>query len=88
MAAGLPGLSTTPAVAICMAAATVTILHLPLSSIVLAILLTAQAGAGSAPLIIVTVVVAHMTTLGIRSRQRHSAAEPEVAIGDHAPAVG
>ena len=88
IAAGLPGLSTTPAVAICMAAATVTILHLPLSSIVLAILLTAGAGAGSGPLIIVAVVVAHMTTLGIRSRQQQSAAEPEVAIGEHAPAVG
>jgi hypothetical protein len=88
IAAGLPGLSTTPAVAICMAAATVTILRLPLSSIVLAILLTAGAGVGSAPLIIVAVVVAHMTTLGIRSRQRQRAAEPEVALGDHAPAVG
>jgi chloride channel protein, CIC family len=88
VAAGLPGLSTTPAVAICMAAATVTILNLPLSSIVLAILLTAGAGVGSAPLIIVAVVVAHMTTLAIRSHQRQSAAEPEVAIGDHVPAAG
>ena len=88
VAAGLPGLSTTPAVAICMAAATVTILHLPLSSIVLAILLTAGAGAGSAPLIIVAVVVAHMTTIAIRSHQRRSAAAPEVALADHAPAVG
>jgi H+/Cl- antiporter ClcA len=88
MAAGLPGLATTPAVAICMAAATVTILQLPLSSIVLAILLTANAGAGSAPLIIVAVVVAHMTTLGIRSRQQQAATQPEIAVGDHAPAVG
>jgi hypothetical protein len=88
VAAGLPGLPTTPAVAICMAAATVTILHLPLSSILLAILLTAGAGTGSAPLIIVAVVVAHMTTVGIRSRQRHAAAEPEIALADHAPAAG
>src|SRR6185436_232791 len=72
IAAGLPGLSTTPAVAICMAAATVTILHLPLSSIVLAILLTSGAGVGSAPLIIVAVVVAHVTSLAVRSRQRQS----------------
>jgi H+/Cl- antiporter ClcA len=88
IAAGLPGLSTTPAVAICMAAATVTILHLPLSSIVLAILLTAGAGVGSAPLIIVAVVVAHVTTLAIKSRQQQTVTEPEIALRDHAPAVG
>jgi H+/Cl- antiporter ClcA len=80
IAAGLPGLATTPAVAICLAAATVTILHLPLSSIVLAVLLVSGAGAGSAPLIIVAVVVAHMTTIGIRSRQRQAAQEPEVPL--------
>ena len=88
IAGGLPGLSTTPAVAICMAAATVAILHLPLSSIVLAILLTGEAGVGSAPLIIVAVVVAHMTTLGIRRRQQQRAAEPEVPLGDRAAAAG
>jgi H+/Cl- antiporter ClcA len=88
VAAGLPGLPTTPAVAICMASATVAILQLPLSSIVLAVLLTTGAGVGSGPLIIVAVVVAHMTTIGIRSRRRATAAEPEIAIGDRAPAAG
>jgi H+/Cl- antiporter ClcA len=75
LAAGLPGMSTTPAVAVCVAAATVAILGLPLSSVVLATLLTAKTGVGSAPLIIVAVVVAHMTTIAIK-RQRRAAAEP------------
>ena len=40
MASHLPGLSETPAVAVCMAAATVSVLRLPLSAAVLAIVLT------------------------------------------------
>ncbi|MBI5105700.1 MAG: chloride channel protein [Solirubrobacterales bacterium] len=68
MASGLPGLSTTPAVAVCMAAATVSILGLPLASAVLAIVLTAPSGSGAAPLIIVAVVVAHITTLALKGR--------------------
>lgn len=63
LAADLPGLSTTPAVAVCMAAAAVSVLRLPLSATVLAVLLTAESGAGAAPLIIVAVVVGHIITL-------------------------
>jgi H+/Cl- antiporter ClcA len=75
LAAGLPGMSTTPAVAVCIAASTVAILGLPLSSVVVATLLTAGAGVGSAPLIIVAVVVAHMTTIALE-RRRRAADEP------------
>jgi H+/Cl- antiporter ClcA len=66
----LPGLSTTPAVAVCLAAATVTILGLPLSSVLIAILLTAQAGVGAAPLAIVAVIAAHVTTVVVRGRRQ------------------
>lgn len=63
LAADLPGLSTTPAVAVCMAAAAVSVLRLPLSATVLAVLLTAESGPGAGPLIIVAVVLAHIITL-------------------------
>lgn len=63
MASHLPGFSLTPAVAVGMGAATVAVLRLPLSAVVLATLLTAQAGVGDEPLIIVAVVVAYMVTL-------------------------
>ena len=65
MASHLPGLPTTPAVAVCMAAATVSVLRLPLSAVMIAVLLTAPSGSGSGPLIIVAVVVAHITTLNL-----------------------
>jgi H+/Cl- antiporter ClcA len=63
MASHLPGFPTTPAVAVGMGAATVAILRLPLSSVVLATLLTSHAGTGQEPLIIVGVVVAYLVTL-------------------------
>ena len=63
MASHLPGLSVTPAVAAGMAAATVAVLRLPLSSAILAILLTSKSGNGAEPLVIVAVVVAMVTTL-------------------------
>jgi H+/Cl- antiporter ClcA len=61
MAAHLPGYSETPAVAALMAASTVSILRLPLSSVVITVLLTSRSGAGAAPIIIVAVVVAYIT---------------------------
>jgi chloride channel protein, CIC family len=57
MAAQLPGFSITPAVAVGMGAAVVSVLRLPLAAVVLAALLTAHAGAGAGPLIIVGMVV-------------------------------
>jgi H+/Cl- antiporter ClcA len=62
MAAQLPGFSLTPAVAVGMGAAVVSVLRLPLSAVVLAILLTSNSGPGAAPLVIVGVVVAYITT--------------------------
>jgi hypothetical protein len=43
----------------------VSILRLPLSSILVALLLTTSGGPATAPFIIVGVVVAHLTTLGL-----------------------
>ena len=61
LAAHLPGFSETPAVAVLMAATAVSILKLPLSATVIALLLTSKAGLATAPLIIVAVVVAYIT---------------------------
>ena len=63
LASHLPGLSITPAVAVGMAAMAASMLRLPLSSIVIATALTATAGAGSTPLIIVSAVTAYLVTL-------------------------
>ena len=65
LAARLPGFSETPAVATMMGAACVSMLRLPLASVVVALLLTAQAGLAVAPLIIVAVVVAYVTTAAL-----------------------
>ena len=62
LAAHLPGFSETPAVAVLMAATAVSVLRLPLSATVIALLLTSKAGIATAPLIIVAVVVAYITT--------------------------
>ena len=45
------------------------VLRLPLSAVVLAVVLTSKAGLGAGPLIIVGVVVAYLTTLGLSARQ-------------------
>jgi H+/Cl- antiporter ClcA len=68
LALHLPGLSETPAVAALMGAMCVSILRLPLASVVLAIIVT-KAGLGVTPLIIVGVVVAYLTTLGLVARR-------------------
>jgi H+/Cl- antiporter ClcA len=65
MASHLPGFSLTPAVAVGMGAATVAILRLPLSAVVLATVLMAKAGTGDEPLIIVGVVAAYLVTLAL-----------------------
>ena len=63
MASRLPGFGLTPAVAVGMGAAIAAVLRLPLAAIVLATLLTANAGTGDEPLIIVGVVVSYLVTL-------------------------
>lgn len=80
LAAHVPGLDATPAVAAGMGAAVVSVLRLPLSSVVLAELLTSHTGAGSGPLIIVAVVVAFLVTTVVAPAKK-----PADAAGDPAP---
>ena len=61
----LPGLEGSVAIPVGMGVMTVAILRLPLSSIVIASLLCASAGPGSAPLVILGVVVAYIATLAL-----------------------
>jgi H+/Cl- antiporter ClcA len=67
LVADLPGFALTPAVAVGVGAATVAVLRLPLSAVVLAFVLTSQSGPGATPLIIVGVVVAYLVTLALPS---------------------
>jgi H+/Cl- antiporter ClcA len=76
MASHLPGFELTPAVAIGLGAAVASVLRLPLSAVVLALLLTAKSGAGAAPLVIVGVVAAYLTTLALSARRRANAPKP------------
>jgi H+/Cl- antiporter ClcA len=75
LAANVLGLSETAMIAIGMGATTVAMLRLPLSSVILAMVLT-QAGLPLAPLIIVAVVVAYVVTeiLGARRHRPEDAA--------------
>jgi chloride channel protein, CIC family len=68
MAAQLPGFSLTPAIAVGLSAATVSVLRLPLSAAALGVFLTVPAGPGASPLIIVGVVIAYLTTLALSAR--------------------
>ena len=63
MASHLPGFPLAPAVAVGIGASVAAVLRLPLSAVVLATLLTAKAGVGDEPLIIVGVAVAYVATL-------------------------
>jgi H+/Cl- antiporter ClcA len=87
LAGHLPGYSETPGVAVLMGAAVVSILRLPLSSVVVALLLTSKAGLGVAPLIIVSVVIAYLTTEALSPRSV-SVAETASAPGGEAAATG
>ena len=62
IASHLPGYDETQAVAVLVGAMCVSILRLPLSSVMIATLLSASAGLAVAPLIIVAVVVAYLTS--------------------------
>ena len=62
MAQHLPGYAETQAVAALTGAAVVSITRLPLSSVMIATLLSAKAGLAVAPLIVVAVVVAYITS--------------------------
>ncbi len=62
MASHLPGYDLTPAVAVGLGAGVASVLRLPLSAVLLAVVLTAHSGAGASPLIVVGVVVAYLVT--------------------------
>ena len=74
---GLPGFSTTPAVAVGIGAATAAGLRLPLTAVVLATVLCAKPAYGAAPLVIVGVVVAYMVTIALPSP---APAEPQARL--------
>lgn len=79
MAAKLPGFDLTPAIAVGMGAATVAALRLPLSSVVLAVVLTATAGLGPSALIIVGVVVSYLVTIRLDAPEQTPSAAPAPA---------
>jgi H+/Cl- antiporter ClcA len=62
MAAHLPGYSETPAVAVLIGACCVSVLRLPLASVMIASLLSIKAGLAVAPLIVIAVVVAYLVS--------------------------
>ena len=62
MAQHLPGYAETQAVAALIGAACVSVLRLPLASVMIAILLSVKAGLAVAPLIVVAVAVAYLTS--------------------------
>jgi H+/Cl- antiporter ClcA len=89
MAGHLPGFSITPAVAVGMGAAFVTVLRLPLSAVVVATLLTSKAGSGAEPLIIVGVVVAYIvaTVLSALGTATPARANGDESTASQAPAA-
>jgi hypothetical protein len=62
LAAHLPGYSETPAVAALVGACCVSVLRLPLASVMIATLLSAKAGLEVAPLVVIAVVVAYVAS--------------------------
>lgn len=77
--AQLPGIDLTPAVAVGLSAGVCAMLRLPLASVLLGVVLTASAGAGATPLIIVGVVVAFMTVELLDPSPSPEAAAPRPA---------
>jgi hypothetical protein len=91
MASHLPGFPIAAGVAVGMGTATVAILRLPLSAIVIASLLTSKAGLGVEPLTIVGVVVTYLVTLRLAAlktvKSTSGPASPARSPGAAAPAV-
>ena len=75
LASHLPGFAETPAVGVLVGAAVVSVLRLPLSAIVIALLVT-QGGAGVAPLVIVGVAVAYIVVRTLDARFERDDAKP------------
>jgi hypothetical protein len=87
LASHLPGFAETQAVASLMGAACVAMLRLPLSSVVVALLLTSKSGIAVAPLIIVAVVVAYIVTEVLSARRAGDAGSASSVSGDAAAAT-
>ena len=86
LAGHLPGLATTPAVAVGMAAMAAAMLRLPLSSAIIAVALCIRGGAGSAPLVIVAAVVAYLASVWLdRLTPSAPGAEAPAAAELHGP---
>lgn len=88
----LPGFDFAPAIAVGIGASMVSVLRLPLSSVVVATVITLRAGTADEPLIIVGVVVAYLVTLLIsevigprRQAARAAAASPPAVGGASTP---
>ena len=88
MVSHLPDFPITAAVAVGMGVGVVSILQLPLSAIVIASLLTAKAGAGAEPLVIVGVVVAYLATLALAKHQTSTPGVDEHAAPASEPTEG
>lgn len=88
MASHLPGFSLTAAVAVAIGAATVTILRLPWTAVVLASVLTAGSGTGTVPLVVVGVAVAYFTTVVVDRRLRAHPGHPKQTPAAAATANG
>ena len=88
LASRLPGFPVTAAVAVGMGAATVSILRLPLSAIVIASLLTSKSGAAAEPLVIVGVAVAYVVTLRLSKRSAAASDGPSEASASATPPSG
>jgi H+/Cl- antiporter ClcA len=86
MAAHLPGYELTPAVAVGIGAGVASVLKLPLSAVMLAVVLTAQSGAGAGPLIVIGVIAAYLTTLALSAPREapQAASEPLPAAAPQA----
>jgi H+/Cl- antiporter ClcA len=78
MMAQLPGFSIAPGVAVGMGAATVAVLRLPLSAVVIASVLAVKSGAGTEPLVIVGVVVSYIVSVRL--------SPPDAPASDQSPA--
>ena len=87
LCAHLPGFSEEPAVAALMGAATVSILRLPLASIIIAMVVS-QAGASTTPLIIVAVVVAYLVVLALSASRSSELPTPLTASAPSADGNG
>ena len=86
LAGHLPGFAEQPAVAALMGAACVAVLRLPLSSLVIAFVVS-RAGAATTPLIIVAVVVAYLAILALDAVRTHASGAGRPDSGQSPPVV-